>query len=358
MIKEVVTFIVPAYNAEKTLERTIESILHQTDGRYKLILVNDGSVDGTDKICQCYLSQNREKICYISQENRGLGGARNAGLKIVETPYVAFLDSDDWLKPQYVEKLIFHLDRHKGKDIEMIMTLPQIFHEASRVVCDWYDKELFEDIFSQEGEIVNPQEKAALYRLEVNQCRKILKMDFVKKIKFSFRENVKWEDVYPHFYLLSKCTSCMGIGEIGFYYRIGSSEQITASRGADRLDLLIVFEDLLNYIEKEDRTDLYFPVMRVLIRFSIWCIRMTDIDHRKLLVNKVHGLFKKFSFSYYKKFVQEIGKNCTKADARQYFLFMWAIRCRIFNFIFYDYLWQEMCEKIIKKILGAGERVA
>lgn len=350
--------MVPAYNAEKTLARTIESILHQTDDRYKLILVNDGSTDRTDEICRSYLAEKNDKIRYIPQENRGLGGARNAGMRLIDTPYVSFLDSDDWLMPQYVEKLIRQLEGHKGKNIEMIMTLPQIYHEGSRAVRDWYDKDLFEKVFTCEGEIIDPQVKTDIYRFEVNQCRKILQMDFVKKVDFSFREKVKWEDVYPHFYLLSQCTSCMGISEIGFYYRIGSSSQITASRGADRLDLLIVFEDLLQYINREGRRDLYFPAMRVLVRFSIWCIRMADIDHRRVLVNKIHYLFKGLSSRYYMELVKGTRKNCTKADARQYLLFMTAIRFRIFNFIFYDYLWQDMCEKMIKKLLRAGERVA
>ena len=107
--------MVPAYNAERTLARTIESILHQTDDRYKLILVNDGSTDRTDEICRSYLAEKNDKIRYIPQENRGLGGARNAGMRLIDTPYVSFLDSDDWLMPQYVEKLIRQLEGHKGK---------------------------------------------------------------------------------------------------------------------------------------------------------------------------------------------------------------------------------------------------
>lgn len=357
-IKEIVTFVVPAYNAEKTIARTIESILHQTDARWKLIIVNDGSVDATDVICKRYSEENKNKIHYIYQENRGLGGARNRGMQLVDTAYVSFLDSDDWLMPQYVEKLAENLEKHNDQKIEIIMTLPQIFHESSKAVKDWYDKSLFEEIFSEDGDVIDPQEKTQIYRFEVNQCRKVLRMDFVRRINFRFREKVKWEDVYPHFYLLSKCRTCMGIGGTGFYYRIGSSSQITASRGKERLDLLIVFEDLLQYISEENRKDLYFPAMRVMIRFSIWCIRMADIDHRKLLVNKIHCLFKGLPSGYYMGFIKGTGKNCTKADARQYLLFMLAIRFRFFHFVFYDYLWQDMCEKMIKRLLGAGERVA
>ena len=304
------------------------------------------------------MQDNAEKICYIRQENRGLGGARNTGMQCVETDYVSFLDSDDWLMPQYVERLAFHLEKVTDRKPEIIMMLPEIFHEGSRTVKDWYDKELFESVFPESGMIINPQEKAELYRFEVNQCRKVLKMDFVRKINFSFREKVKWEDIYPHFYLLSKSTACMGIGDSGFYYRIGSSSQITASRGADRLDLLTVFGDLLRYVQAEERQELYFPVMRILIRFSIWGIRMADTEIRKLLVNEIYRLFKKLPSAYYKALKKEVINSCSKADARQYLLFVFAVRYKVLNFIFYDYLWQDIGEKLVKKLLGAGERVA
>lgn len=357
-ISEIVTFVVPAYNAEKTIAGTIESILHQTDTRWKMILVNDGSVDDTERICKRYLAENEHKIHYLFQENRGLGGARNRGMELVDTPYVSFLDSDDCLMPQYVEKLAENLEKHSGQKIEMIMTLPRIFHEGSKVVKDWYDKSLFEDLFWQDGVIINPRERTEVYRLEVNQCRKVLQMEFVREIGFRFREHVKWEDVYPHFYLLSKCSACMGIGGTGFYYRIGNSSQITASRGKDRLDLLIVFEDLLRYISGESREDLYFPAMRVMVRFSIWGIRMADTDNRRILADQLHGIFKKMPREYYTALKKGVRESCRKADAMQYLLFLTAIRFKPFHFIFYDYLWQDIGEKTIKKLLGAGERVA
>lgn len=332
--------------------------MQQTDKRYKLIIVNDGSVDSTEEICKSYLIKHQDKMRYIFQENRGLGGARNRGMQLVDTPYVSFLDSDDWLMPQYVEKLAEQLDSHKNQKIEIIMTLPQIFHEGSKVVKDWYDKSLFQDIFLKDGDIVNPQVKTEVYRLEVSQCRKVLQMDFARKINFSFREKVKWEDVYPHFYLLSKCTACMGIAEMGYYYRVGNSSQITASRGKDRLDLLIVFDDLMQYISRESREDLCYPAMRVIVRFSIWCIRMADTDNRRILVDKLHGVFKRMPKGYYTALRKGVRGNCSKADAMQYLLFITAIRFKLFNFIFYDYLWQDIGERTIKKLLGAGERVA
>lgn len=357
-MREKITFVVPAYNAEATLERTISSILHQTDDRYKIVIVNDGSTDGTEEICKSYEKVYLDKITYLWQTSKGPGGARNSGMTLVETEYVSFLDSDDWLMPEYVENIIKQIDEYEDSSVEMIMTLPQIYHEGSKVVRDWYDKALFDKVFVKDGDIVNPQEEQRLYQFEVNICRKVLQMDFLRKINFSFREKMKWEDVYPHFYLLSQCKCCMGIGSVGFYYRVGGKGQITASRDRSRLDLLEVIRELQEYIENGNYENLRFPAMRIMVRFSIWGIRMTDGELRKELVKELHKVFRKLPKSYYKALQSATKNNYSKADASQYQLFMLAIRYKLFNIIFYDYLYQDIGEKIIKKILGAGQRVA
>ena len=357
-MREKITFVIPAYNAEKTIERTIESILHQTDDRYKIVIVNDGSIDDTDVICREYQSKYAEKILYIVQENRGQGGARNHGLQYVMTDYVSFLDSDDWLMPDFVEKIVSALERCLQSKIEMIVTLPQIYHERSNAVRAWYDEALFHEIFTEDGVVINPQGEQRVYQFEVNQCRKILHMDFVKRVKFQFREQIKWEDVYPHFYLFSKCETCMGVPSVGFYYRVGSGEQTTASRGKNRLDFLEVIEDMTNYVQEEKRYDLCFPVMRVIVRFAIGGIRMADIETREQLVQEYYRVFRNLPDIYEKALKQEAKKNYSKADALQYRLFILAIKHRCFNFIFKDYLYQDIGEKLVKKVLRAGQRVA
>lgn len=357
-MEEIITFVVPAFNAEATISGTLDSILHQTDDRYQIIIINDGSTDNTDRICQRYVQKHPDKITYKYQQNKGLGGARNQGMKLVRTEYVSFLDSDDWLMPEYVENIIRQLEIHSDETIEIIMTLPQIYHEGSKTVRDWYDAPRFHKLFPTDGDIINPQVQTEIYEFEVSQCRKVLQMEFVRKINFHFREKIKWEDVYPHFYLLSNCTKCMGAGSVGFYYRIGGKGQITASRGKDRFDFLTVMRDVLEYIEREKRTDLRFPAMRVFVRFAVWGIRAADIDTRKKLVSELHKIFQRIPESYYKALQKGSRNSYSKADARQYKLFMFAIRHRWLCFLFYDYLYQDIGEKLIKKLLKAGPRVA
>lgn len=354
-MKSELTFIIPACNAEATLKRTLDSILRQSDDRYQILLIDDGSVDQTTQIGQGYAQQYPAKIQYLFQENRGLGGARNTGLRLVETAYVSFLDSDDWLMPDYVERILRRIEAAEEKP-EIVMTLPVIWHEQSQAVQDWYDRELFLEIFPEDGLVVEPDREPRLYQFEVNACRKVLQMDFVRRTHFAFREKVKWEDVYPHFYLLSRCRRCMGVS-VGFYYRIGSEKQITACTGGDRMDIIPVFGDVVSYIER-GHDELIFPAMRVMLRFSFWCIRMADVETRKPLVRRLHLFYKKLPRRYFRILRRESGRQFSRKDAVQYALLSAALRWRPWRLLFYDYLWQEICEKLVRRVLKAGEKTA
>ena len=80
------------------MEQCLNSLWMQTVHNHKVIIVDDGSKDKyTSQICKSYAQKHPEMFTYIYQENKGLGAARNTGLKLVDTEYVGFLDSDDWL---------------------------------------------------------------------------------------------------------------------------------------------------------------------------------------------------------------------------------------------------------------------
>ena len=99
-----ISVIVPIYNVEPYLEEAIESVLHQTYMDLEIILVNDGSTDGSGDICDRYQKKdNRIKV--IHQENRGLSAARNAGIDICRGDMIAFLDSDDAFCQDMLQKM-------------------------------------------------------------------------------------------------------------------------------------------------------------------------------------------------------------------------------------------------------------
>lgn len=95
------SIIVPVYNAETTLHRCIDSILAQTEPNFELILVNDGSKDSSASIIDEYASLDK-RIKVLHKVNGGVSSARNLGLSIIRGKYVTFIDSDDFVSPDYL----------------------------------------------------------------------------------------------------------------------------------------------------------------------------------------------------------------------------------------------------------------
>lgn len=93
-----VSVIVPVYNVEQYLPRCVDSILAQTYENLEVILVDDGTKDASDKLCDAYAEQD-PRVKVIHKENGGLSSARNAGIDIARGEYLAFVDSDDWVEP-------------------------------------------------------------------------------------------------------------------------------------------------------------------------------------------------------------------------------------------------------------------
>ena len=101
---EKVSVIVPVYNVEKYLRQCLDSILQQTYQNLEILIINDGSTDGSDAICREYLEKD-ERISYFAKENTGISDTRNVGIRQATGEYVTFVDSDDWIEKTYIEEL-------------------------------------------------------------------------------------------------------------------------------------------------------------------------------------------------------------------------------------------------------------
>lgn len=99
-----VSIVVAAYNVEKFIERCLKSLVNQSFNDIEIIVVNDGSSDGTVSIIEKYKS-NHTNILLINQKNQGLSAARNTGIEYSNSKYIAFIDGDDYVKETYVERM-------------------------------------------------------------------------------------------------------------------------------------------------------------------------------------------------------------------------------------------------------------
>lgn len=104
MTDELVSIIIPLYNAEKYVDKILPCVLGQTYSALEILLVNDGSTDATLAKCQQYQRQDA-RVRVLSQENGGVSAARNRGLAEAKGEYISFVDADDYLKPDFIEVL-------------------------------------------------------------------------------------------------------------------------------------------------------------------------------------------------------------------------------------------------------------
>lgn len=114
-MKEKISIIIPIFNAEAYLTTCLDSVLEQTYSNFEVICVNDGSTDRTGEICDKFRERdNRVKVYHI--ENQGVGHARNFGLSVMKGTWFCFVDSDDWIEPNYLERM-YDLAQEKKCDL-------------------------------------------------------------------------------------------------------------------------------------------------------------------------------------------------------------------------------------------------
>lgn len=115
----ILSIIMPVYNVEKYVGKSIESVLAQTMTDFELIIVNDGSTDNSGKICEEYAFSD-DRIKYYCKDNEGVSVARNFGIKkSSSSKYITFIDSDDWIESDFYEKAMKYI---KSNDLDMCIT--------------------------------------------------------------------------------------------------------------------------------------------------------------------------------------------------------------------------------------------
>lgn len=192
----VISVVIPVYNVKDYLLDCVNSILRQTVQELEIILVDDGSTDGSAELCDS-CAKNDERIRVLHQKNAGLGPARNAGLRIAKAPWIAFVDSDDYLQNDMYEQLLrtaceqktalvvcgyfevhgTRLERFPRKNIPECLTakeaIEQSLTEGSFGCFAWnklYKAELWSDIRFPEPNCAY-EDMAIMYRVFEKACR-------------------------------------------------------------------------------------------------------------------------------------------------------------------------------------------
>ena len=185
-----IAIILPAYNAEKTIGSTIESILNQSYDNYELIIVNDHSSDETENICKRYEKNNSEKIRFFNniENKKGVSSARNYGISISNSRYIMFIDSDDTYEKNMLSEMRLNIQEN---DFVICGIRKKINDQAEEInnIC----QEQIATNINQKKMIIEELQKNDLFN---GPCNKIFKSEIIKKSNIKFPEDISLGEDY------------------------------------------------------------------------------------------------------------------------------------------------------------------
>lgn len=212
--KVLISVIVPVYNAEKYLDRCLQSILVQTYTYFEIILINDGSTDRSQVICEKY-AQVDKRIRVIKKVNSGVAKTRNVGIQMAKGKYISFVDADDYIKSNMLEKMIIRAEQNNS-DIVMCKYFVDNEGEIYKVSMD-YEK-VYDGCSSiKEGLLILYYEEYhnGLYSL----WNKLIKRSIYTENNILFDVSLKrGEDAWFIFQCLKHCKRVDFISEPFYYY--------------------------------------------------------------------------------------------------------------------------------------------
>ena len=283
--------IVPVFNSEQYLEKCLDSIVKQTFDDMEIIIVDDGSTDGSLGICNAY-GRLDKRIKVISKENGGLIRARKTGLSAARGDIIGFVDSDDWIEPEMYEELVQCM-RQRGCDLVSSGIIRDDQQSGvSKVLFDHYGEGLYDGVDSGIYPTMLFDERYKDFGLYCNLVNKVYKKSLLDRVYEKINEDVFYgEDAlacYPYCLL---CDSIYILHKAFYHYNIREDSMCSTP------DQRLLQNNHLLYMALQDifrKTDSCHVLMRQLKRYMI---RLEK--HSMMMLYRIHpATWDTWRFSY------------------------------------------------------------
>lgn len=254
--------IVPVYNVRPFLARCVDSLLEQSAEDCEIILVDDGSADGSGELAEEYARGHRDRIRCLHVENGGQGRARNFGIDIARGDYLGFVDSDDWVDSSMYEKL---LRRAEETDADVVVCDFMAEHEDGR--REYLPARFQEHRLSAAG----------------SSCNKIFRRSAVAELRFP--TGLWYEDFYFSAVMLLVSKRTEYIAEPLYIYRQGHESTMhnnNARRNLELLTILDMLREKMRSLGCEDELD-FFVLNHVLLDSINRLARQDDPDRDEVI---------------------------------------------------------------------------
>ena len=285
-MSDLVSIIIPVYNAETYLQRCVSSLLGQTYKQIEIILVNDGSSDNSGKLCEEY-SKIDDRIKVIHKENGGAATARNKGLDEARGKYICFVDSDDYVSCEYIETL-YNLLVENNADIaqcDYLLTFKgdSQIPKKEKVVSNYTGMEMLKR-FQIEND----------FRIKlVVVWNKIYKREIFDDIRFP--EGIIYEDeaIIPK--ILFKAKRITYTTEKLYAYFMSENSVMRSEFSLKRLDYLTAIQERISFYEKVELSEFYYcDLQKYIASASNLYTKVFDKSVKKLLRKKIRKYYRIF----------------------------------------------------------------
>lgn len=233
-----ISVIVPVYNMEKYLPACLDSILGQSFQELEVIIVDDGSKDGSPLICDQYAGMD-SRVQVIHKENGGQGSARNRALDIAKGEYIGFIDSDDWIAPDMYESLL-ETARQYQADITICETVA-VYEDGRKEVHRRHN-----------GLLQMDRKTAMLHSLDDtaicshSPCNKLYRRELFEGLRFL--EDRLLEDSALMYRLIDRAHTVVYTDRVGYYIRCDSGSVSRRGYNARRCDTILTFEEMEEFL--------------------------------------------------------------------------------------------------------------
>ncbi|MCM1231441.1 MAG: glycosyltransferase [Ruminococcus flavefaciens] len=324
-IRKMVSIVIPVYQARNYIAGCVESILNQTYKNTEMILIDDGSDDGSEVLCDEYACKYNNILC-IHQKNRGVSAARNVGIANARGEYILFVDSDDYIEPSYLENAVFYLE---NEYVDLYLCGYQnVSHNGKQKERKHYPP--IKDVILNHDELAGMVMKLFNSRTLHAIGTKVYKKSIIEQYRILFNEKrMYYEDIYFCLNYLRYCNKIYIQKKIMYYYQ--SDIHNSLSKQKKNYNYVSVYKTytvlyrLINdhWVNENDKRLFYCSYLE---RINL-CLDSKIQTEGRYTVN-IHKLYKMLSQDY---FYKAVAIYVNKAERAEYF-------CVRKKFLFLAYL--------------------
>lgn len=294
-----ISIVIPVYNVEKYIHKCLESVAKQTyRENLEVIIINDGSPDNSLSIIEAFCEKYSFMECFTI-ENRGLGGARNFGIEKSHGEYICFLDSDDYLAEDFIEK----------------MYQKAVNDKSDIVICNNYDVFDANTVEYKAIHKYNPTsfktEKTILFN-RVSAWGKLYRRVLFDGLEYTSRD--WYEDLRLTPKLYERANIISYVDDALIYYVIREGSIMNNANIKRNLEILKAFDDLTSYFKQINKYEFYQNELEFLLLDHIMVSALTRVilskdKNRKKIIKQLEDYVNQFSNIYKNPYIKQMPKN-------------------------------------------------